>query len=221
MTAVAVVTGGSRGIGAATAHALAAQGWDLCLAYREAAGSADEVASACTALGRRALAVRADVTSAQDVVELFAAAAELGPVRAVVNNAGVVDRPARVDEMDVTRLQPGHAVAAVENITGKVVAQTAKTPVGGMRRLAVGLTAALAMTASVAVSAESIATSVMSVLGITAADEQENQRGGDVVQTTVVQIYNTCTQAALPAGPDVDDDDDVVEGEVVEDVAGR
>jgi NAD(P)-dependent dehydrogenase (short-subunit alcohol dehydrogenase family) len=102
---VAVVTGGSRGIGAATAVALAEQGWDVCLGYREAHDAADLVVRRCADLGVASRAVRTDVSSAEDVVALFDAATEMGAVHGLVNNAGIVDRPARLDEMGPRRLE--------------------------------------------------------------------------------------------------------------------
>jgi 3-oxoacyl-[acyl-carrier protein] reductase len=83
----AVVTGGSRGIGAATARALAADGWPVALTYRSGADEAREIASS---LGGAALALEADVTAPDAADDLIAAAEEeLGPVAVLVNNAGV------------------------------------------------------------------------------------------------------------------------------------
>jgi len=110
---VAVVTGGSRGIGAATAAELAENGWDVCLSYRADAAAAAEVLARCEAAGARAVAVRADVSSAADVTALFTAADRLGPVTVLVNNAGIVDRKARVDEMSPERLERMFAVNVV------------------------------------------------------------------------------------------------------------
>ena len=85
-----VVTGGSRGIGAATVQALAAAGYDVALGYREDAAAAGEVAARATAAGARCVAVRADVTRPDDVERLFAStAAQLGPVAGLVSNAGL------------------------------------------------------------------------------------------------------------------------------------
>lgn len=101
-----MVTGGSRGIGAATVHRLAELGWDVCLTFREREAEAAVVVRRCVELGRRAVAVRADVSVEADVVELFARVdGELGPMRALVNNAGIVGRKSRVDEMDVERVR--------------------------------------------------------------------------------------------------------------------
>jgi NAD(P)-dependent dehydrogenase (short-subunit alcohol dehydrogenase family) len=111
---IAVVTGGSRGIGAATALRLATMGWDVCLTFREREAQAAEVVRRCSELGGRALAVRADVSAEAEVVDLFATVdAELGALTALVNNAGIVDRQSRVDEMDAARVTRMLAVNVV------------------------------------------------------------------------------------------------------------
>ena len=84
-----VVTGGSRGIGAATVRALAAGGYDVALAYRQDGAAAEQVVAGATAAGARCLAVQADVTREDDVARLFASAAQLGPVAGLVSNAGL------------------------------------------------------------------------------------------------------------------------------------
>lgn len=101
-----VVTGGSRGIGRATCRRLAADGWEVLLTYRERSDEAEQVVADCRRQGVRALAVRTDVAVETDVQELFATAdVELGPLRAVVNNAGVVPPAARVGQMGAERLR--------------------------------------------------------------------------------------------------------------------
>ncbi len=102
---VAVVTGGSRGIGAATARLLARRGWDVCLSYVSAPEAAADVVAACEAAGRWACAVRADVAEPAEVAALFRAADELGPLTALVNNAGIVAPAARVDELAPERIE--------------------------------------------------------------------------------------------------------------------
>src|SRR6476660_7951746 len=84
---VCVVTGGSRGIGAATVRSAAADGWTICLSYRRERDTAEALA---VEVGGRA--VRADGAVEADVVALFEAADELGPVRGTVASAGIVDQ---------------------------------------------------------------------------------------------------------------------------------
>lgn len=97
-----IVTGGSRGIGAAICTLAAARGYDVVVNYSGDPVPAREVASRVRAAGARALAVRADVSVEDDVRALFDAAAELGPVTALVNNAAIVgNTPGRLDSYAV------------------------------------------------------------------------------------------------------------------------
>jgi NAD(P)-dependent dehydrogenase (short-subunit alcohol dehydrogenase family) len=106
MPDVLVITGASRGIGAATALLAAERGYQVCVNYRDNRAAAEGVVGAIERAGGRALAVRADVASEPDVVRLFATVdQELGRVTALVNNAGILDRQARLDTMDAARLQ--------------------------------------------------------------------------------------------------------------------
>jgi NAD(P)-dependent dehydrogenase (short-subunit alcohol dehydrogenase family) len=101
-----LVTGGSRGIGAATARLAAEQGYDVCISYLHRGDAAQAVADDVEATGNRALAVRADVSQEQDVLRLFATArAELGQLIGLVNNAGVLDRQSTVADLQTERIQ--------------------------------------------------------------------------------------------------------------------
>lgn len=104
MTRVAIVTGASRGIGRACALLLAEDGFDILVNYAGNKVAADEVVAAVAARGRKAVAVQGDVGVEADVLAMFAAADRMGPLKALVNNAGVVDIVARVDAMSVERL---------------------------------------------------------------------------------------------------------------------
>jgi NAD(P)-dependent dehydrogenase (short-subunit alcohol dehydrogenase family) len=110
-----LITGGSRGIGAATAILAAQRGWDVAVNYTRDAAAAQRVAEQVRAVGRRALVIQADVADEAQVLGMFAAVDKaFGPLRGLVNNAGVVDMPARVDEMSVQRLMRMFAI----NLTG-------------------------------------------------------------------------------------------------------
>jgi NAD(P)-dependent dehydrogenase (short-subunit alcohol dehydrogenase family) len=114
MSQSVVVTGGSRGIGAATAVLAAERGHDVAISYRTRSDEAEQVVARCRALGRRAVAVRADVAVERDVVELFETVdRELGDLRAVVANAGIVAPRARVDEVSAERVERILAVNVV------------------------------------------------------------------------------------------------------------
>jgi NAD(P)-dependent dehydrogenase (short-subunit alcohol dehydrogenase family) len=111
--AVAVITGGSRGIGAATALVLAEAGFDICLSFRADRVAATDVVGQCLDLGVDAAGVRADVRAEEDVLGLFHAADELGPLGALVNNAGINAPAARLDEVTPGRLEALLAVNVV------------------------------------------------------------------------------------------------------------
>jgi len=106
MSGLLVVTGGGRGIGAATARLAARRGWDVCVGYRADEDAAARVVADCRACGGDALAVRADVSVEDDVLALFRRAQqELGPVRGLVNNAGVVGAQSRVAHLEAARIE--------------------------------------------------------------------------------------------------------------------
>lgn len=104
MNPVLLVTGASRGIGAATALLAAQQGWAVAVNYTAHSLAADEVVRRIRAGGGTAMAVQADVANEAQVLAMFERVdAKLGPLSGLVNNAGVVDVSARVDEMDMAR----------------------------------------------------------------------------------------------------------------------
>ncbi len=106
MNPVVLITGGSRGIGAATALLAARRGYAVVVNYAANPLAADAVVQQIRAGGGQALAVQADVAIESQVLALFETMdAALGPLTALVNNAGVVDVAARVDEMSVARLK--------------------------------------------------------------------------------------------------------------------
>ena len=112
---IVVITGGSRGIGRATALLAADQGFDVGLSYAANGDAADEVVRAITAKGRRAIAARADVAHEADILGLFSAVdAGLGRLTALVNNAGIGQQLMRLESMTADRLQRTFAA----NITG-------------------------------------------------------------------------------------------------------
>ena len=104
MNKVLLVTGGSRGIGAATALLAAQNGWSVAVNYTANSLAADEVVRQIRAMGGQAMSVQADVAEEDQVLRMFEHIdAKLGRLTGLVNNAGVVDVKARVDEMSVAR----------------------------------------------------------------------------------------------------------------------
>lgn len=105
MSGVLVITGGGRGIGAATARLAAAAGWNVCLGFRADRAAAERVAADCASVGVRTSTVQADVAVELDVLDLFVQAEELGPVRGLVNNAGILPPRRAVAEFESEDLE--------------------------------------------------------------------------------------------------------------------
>src|SRR5947209_18712484 len=114
---VVIVTGGSRGIGRATAIAAASRGFKICVGYAANEAAAREVVSTIEARNGKAIAVKCDVASEADILALFRAADEFGTHGALVNNAGIVGTTQRVDEMSAERIQRMMAI----NVTGSIL----------------------------------------------------------------------------------------------------
>jgi NAD(P)-dependent dehydrogenase (short-subunit alcohol dehydrogenase family) len=105
VSGVLLVTGASRGIGAATARLAAARGYDVCVNFRDNRAAADAVVHDVLGEGRRVVAVQADVSQEADVLRLFRTCiAELGAPVALVNNAGILETQMRVETMSAERL---------------------------------------------------------------------------------------------------------------------
>ncbi len=104
MDSVAIVTGGSRGIGRATSLAAAKRGYKVVVGSASNKSAADEVVAKIEASNGKAVAVKCDVGVEADILRLFKEADGFGKLGALVNNAGVIDKTARLDEMSAARL---------------------------------------------------------------------------------------------------------------------
>ena len=105
MNKVLVITGGSRGIGAATALLAADRGYTVCINYQKNQMAAEAVIGKIKEKGGNAIAVAADVSLESDVKNLFKVVDEkLGPITALVNNAGILEKQIRVEDIDEARL---------------------------------------------------------------------------------------------------------------------
>lgn len=106
MNKTVLITGGGRGIGAACARLAAQQGYQVCISYRSDDAAAANVVRAIEEAGGAALAIRADVADEREVERMFAQVdARFGRLAALVNNAGVLARQMRVEEMDAARIR--------------------------------------------------------------------------------------------------------------------
>ncbi len=143
-----IVTGASRGIGAAIAEKLAEDGYGVVVNYAADADGAESVVSAIRARGGRAMAVRADVAAPGDVADMFERARqEMGPLAALVNNAGTAGEQARIDEQDadeLTRLMQVNVVAPM--VCARHAVQAMSTAHGGTRGSIVNIASVAART---------------------------------------------------------------------------
>ena len=140
---VLVVTGASRGIGAATARLAAQRGYAVVVNYAANVEAAEAVCATIHAGGGTAVAVRGDVADEADIEHIFAAADRLGQLAGLVNNAGIVGQTARVEEYDAARI---NRILAV-NVTGtllccKAAIRRLSTRHGGRRGAIVNLSSA-------------------------------------------------------------------------------
>jgi NAD(P)-dependent dehydrogenase (short-subunit alcohol dehydrogenase family) len=117
MDRVAIITGGSRGIGRATAIAAAARGFRVCIGYASNEVAANAAVATIEAGGGKAMAVKCDVGEEADILALFKAADAFGPLGALVNNAGIVGMTSRVEDMSAARIARMMAV----NVTGSML----------------------------------------------------------------------------------------------------
>jgi NAD(P)-dependent dehydrogenase (short-subunit alcohol dehydrogenase family) len=114
---VVIITGGSRGIGRAAALKAAASGFKVVVGYASNEAAANEVVAAIEAGNGKAIAVKCDVGEEADILALFKAADEFGPLGALVNNAGIVGPSIRVEDMTAERIARMLAV----NVTGSIL----------------------------------------------------------------------------------------------------
>jgi NAD(P)-dependent dehydrogenase (short-subunit alcohol dehydrogenase family) len=141
-----LVTGASRGIGAAVALLAAARGYDVAVNFARDQAAAEAVAAQVRALGRRAVTVQADVASEPEVQAMFGRIdSELGAITALVNNAGIVAMQSRFDEMDLARWQRMLAVNVIGTmLCSRAAVRRMSTRHGGRGGAIVNLSSAAA-----------------------------------------------------------------------------
>jgi NAD(P)-dependent dehydrogenase (short-subunit alcohol dehydrogenase family) len=142
---VIIVTGGSRGIGRATALNAAVRGYKVVVGYANNKAAADEVVATIEAKNGNACSVQCDVGEERDILRLFAAADKLGPLGGLVNNAGIADRIARVDQLSAERIRRMMSVNVVGSILcAREAVKRMSTRRGGLGGVVVNLSSAAA-----------------------------------------------------------------------------
>ena len=140
-----LVTGGSRGIGAATVLLAAARGWRVAFSYRDNAQAAHEVVAQSRKLGAEAVALQADVAQESDVLRLFESVEQLGRLTALINNAGMLEQQMRLDQMDLSRWQRVFSANVFGSfLCAKQAVQRMSTKQGGQGGSIVNLSSAAA-----------------------------------------------------------------------------
>ncbi len=141
-----LVTGGSRGIGAATVLLAAARGWRVAFSYRDNAQAAHEVVAQSRKLGAEAVALQADVSQESDVLRLFESVEQqLGRLTALINNAGMLEQQMRLDQMDLARWQRVFSANVFGSfLCAKQAVQRMSTKQGGQGGSIVNLSSAAA-----------------------------------------------------------------------------
>ena len=118
MNEVLIVTGGSRGIGAATARIAGRRGYAVCVNFLKNKVAAKQIVDKINADGGQAIAVGADISKEEEVLELFSTVDDsLGKISALVNNAGILESQMRIEDMDSKRLNR----VFLTNITGSIL----------------------------------------------------------------------------------------------------
>jgi NAD(P)-dependent dehydrogenase (short-subunit alcohol dehydrogenase family) len=146
MTEVAIVTGGSRGIGRAVALKLGKAGYTVVVNYASNAKAAEEVVGLIGQDGGKAVAIQGDVASEADVLRLFAEADRLGTLRVLMNNAGIMDSQARLDEMSTERIKRMFDINVIGSfLCAREAVKRMSTKHGGMGGAIVNLSSAAAV----------------------------------------------------------------------------
>jgi NAD(P)-dependent dehydrogenase (short-subunit alcohol dehydrogenase family) len=139
-----LITGASRGIGAATARLAAARGWNVAVNYTRSASAAEAVVADVRKAGRKGLAIQADVGKPEEVVRLFNTFdAEFGQLDGFFNNAGILEKAAKLVDMDEARLQRILAVNTVGAfVAAREAARRMSTRLGGKGGVIVNMSSA-------------------------------------------------------------------------------